>query len=284
VKTDQKLDMNHHDLLICKRLLQEGKSYSRRGDSFSAGLATSLLQDSTELCLRAIIKKHSIDMKKRPGFEDCLQAISEAGLLIPYKERIREVNTARVGFKHSGICPAPDEAHRYCLDIEEFLREAMQVHFGLNYDSISMVDLILYGDVRDELKALESQRLGNRYFDATESLAKAKELLFRRLDSLLPRPDHRPESSARFLNSIRDFVVASILQIPMEDYVFLESKLSRVRVHRMDDGSVSVISGQNFNLSDEDTSRIMSILVEASIQMARHFKDGAPSESLLGNS
>lgn len=265
--------MSNRDLLICKRLFQEGRSYSRRGDSFSAGLATSLFQDSTEMCLRAITMKHSLDIKPRPGFEDYLAAISKAALLIPYRERIREVNTARNGFKHSGNHPAPDEARRYCLYTEEFLREAIQVHFELDYAMLSMVDLISQEDVRTELKEFEKLRLANGPAYGLEHLAKAKEMLFRRLDRLLPKPDMQIAKITPFLNSLRDFVIASILQIPMEEYVFLERSLSNIRAYRTMDGKWHCHSSSNRDLSGEDVSRIVAILVEVSIQLSRHVNE-----------
>ena len=221
--------------------------------------------------------RHSLEIKARPGFEDYLNALSRANLPVPYKEKIREVNTARNSFKHSGNQPAPEEANRYCLITEEFLREALEIHFSLDYETLSMVDLISHEDVRAELKKLEKLRIENDRVDGVEHLAKAKEMLLCRLNCLLPKPSPRNTDVTPFLDSIRSFAIASVLQIPMEDFIFLERSLSHVRAHRTADGKWHCYCSNNRRLTGEDVSRIIAILVEASIQLSRHFNEGAGS-------
>ncbi len=95
-------------LLLCKRLFNEGMTFAKRSDSVSNGIAISLFQDSVEICVWAIIKDKNIQVKDGAPFTGYIEAIQKAGLILPQVAKINELNKARVNFKHYGNLPASE--------------------------------------------------------------------------------------------------------------------------------------------------------------------------------
>jgi hypothetical protein len=221
-------------LLLSKRLFLEGRDYSRRGDPVSCGLAISLFQDSVELYLWALIKERNISVRENSGFTKYLDVIEENQIIIPFRAKLLDLNKARVNFKHYGILPATEEAIKYLAYTEDFLKDAMEAHFSIDYDALSIVDLVIYDDVREELRVVERLKVESKLADAASHLAIVKSMLLGRLDKHVPRVSQNLASIDRVLNRssgatgingfryimqyldvIRDFSIASMLQMPL---------------------------------------------------------------------
>jgi hypothetical protein len=275
-------------LLLSKRLFLEGRDYSRRGDPVSCGLAISLFQDSVELYLWALIKEQNISVKENSGFTKYLDAIEEKQVTIPFRAKLLDLNKARVNFKHYGILPATEEAIKYLAYTEDFLKDAMEAHFSIDYDTLSIVDLVIYGDVREELKAVERLRIESKLADAASHLAIAKAMLLGRLDKYVPRASKNLADIDRLLNKslgatgingfryitqyldvMRSFSIASMLQMPLEDFGFLETSLPNVS--KTMDGKWHTVFTRMPSLTNEDIQRMLSVVVELSIRISRHF-------------
>lgn len=254
----------------------------------SCGLAISLFQDSVELYLWALIKEKNISVKENSGFTKYIDAIEEKQVSIPFRAKLLDLNKARVNFKHYGVLPATEEAIKYLTYTEDFLKDAMEAHFSINYETLSIVDLVIYDDVREELKVVERLKQESKLEDAASHLAIAKAMLLGRLDKLVPRASKNLASIDRVLNKstgttgingfgyvskyldiLRGLSIASMLQIPLEDYGFLESSLPHVS--KTMNGQWHATYTRMPSFTDEYIQRMLSVVIELSTRMTRHF-------------
>ena len=67
-------------LLLSKRLFNEGVTFARRPDAVSCGLAVSLFQDAVELFIWALIKDRSIPVKDTSSFTANLEAVEKGSM------------------------------------------------------------------------------------------------------------------------------------------------------------------------------------------------------------
>lgn len=231
-------------LLLVKRLFLASGEYSVQADPVAAGMAISLLQDSIELYVWTLIKERNVIVKDQSGFVANLDALQRAGHPMPFAAKLQELNRARVGFKHYGNLPAPSEAEKHRVYVEDALREAMLLHFGTNFDEISLLDLVTDQAIRDLLKAAETQITAGALSDSAASLAQARSLVFGLTRKFLPAIDSRLRDTDRVLNQIegvrgvnsfaylteylgilREASLAAMFRMPVEDFAFLRVAL-----------------------------------------------------------
>jgi len=231
-------------LLLAKRLYIEASNYADRKDAVSGGIAISMLQDSAELYIWTVIKEHNLVAKDQAGFVANMETIQKAGISLPNSAKLLELNKARVSFKHYGILPATNEARKYQTYVEDFLRTSILEHFKVNFDDLSLVDLVVDAGIREQLKLAETRIKDNEIREAAEELAKAKTLIFMRLQKFIPKVDNNLRDSDKLLNSIggvhgaktfnylseylgvlRESCLVAILQLPLDDYSFVRNSL-----------------------------------------------------------
>ncbi|MBI5774402.1 MAG: hypothetical protein HZA89_11750 [Verrucomicrobia bacterium] len=231
-------------LLLAKRLYIEASSYAERADPVSCGIAISMLQDSAELYVWTLIKERNIPVKDQAGFASNIEVLQKNGLAVPNAAKLQELNKARVGFKHYGNLPAPGEALKFQTYVEDFLRLAMQEHFGVKFDELSLVDLVVDQEIQNHLRTAETKIKHICFVEAADELAKAKTLVFARMQKYLPVIDSSLRDTDRILNTIksvhginsfayitmylgllREASLVAILRLSLEDYTFLRNSL-----------------------------------------------------------
>lgn len=261
----------------------EARSVAASRDTVAAGMAISLLQDAVELYLWTLIKERSLPAKDQAGFVAHLECLQKAGIAVPSAARLLELNKARIGFKHYGNLPAASEQAKFLSYVEEFFRSALPAHFGLEFDKLSLVDLISNTEVRDHLRLAEQQIGATEYREAAGELAKAKSLLFTALHRYIPQVDRSLRDADRVLNSIdgvrganafaylaeylgtmREYALVSLLRLPLQDYLFLRASLPNAN---------RAMSGQwylnynRFSYTSEECNRALACIVNLSIQL-----------------
>lgn len=220
-------------LLLAKRLFIESEAYVDREDPVSGGIAISMLQDAVELYVWSLIKERGIQIKDQSSFTTNIEALQKAGVPLPDAARLLELNKARVGFKHYGNLPAPEEAKKFRGYAEGFLRSAMREHFQVAFDQLSMVALIADPEVSMFLVEAEAHLTGSDASQAMGELSKAKAVLFSKLGSMVPRvpaqikdadralqePNLHPFAlMALYLDQLRDSLLISMLRLRLEDH------------------------------------------------------------------
>lgn len=232
----------------------------------------------------ALIKERGISVKPQSGFVDNINKLTEAGIDVPDKGKILELNNARVAFKHYGNLPAPDEARKFQIYAQDFLRAATKAHFDKNFDNISLVDLVTNSIVRQKLKSAEVKVQQGEYKAAVIEIAIAKELLFRMMEKQIPQVDgnlNRYDSVfsqvselghvqvfnyiEKYLRHLRELVIVTLLQLPFDKYSFLQSNLPYVT--QFMNGRWEANFTRSTTLSEEVSARLITIAVEMSIRI-----------------
>lgn len=277
-------------LLLSKRIYLEGCEYSERGDPISSGLATSLFQDAVEMFVWTLIKARNIAVKENSQFSNNIDAISKAGIKLSFIPQLHELNKARVNFKHYANLPAPDEAKKFHTYVKDFLVDSFQSHFDVNFEELSLIDLVVFEDVRERLKQGKSFADKGDYEHSIYELAIAKELLFSRFNKFIPdvsdsltqvdrvfeldvpaaRDIRAFEYITSYLKILRQASLASLIRIPLQDYSFIQNSLphaSRFLNGEWRLASHGVPFGRKYD--QELYRRSMECLVNLSLRMER---------------
>ena len=223
----------------------EASTYVERSDAVSSGIAISMLQDSVELYLWTLIKEKDVPATEQDGFVSYIKILPKKGYKIPNIAKLQELNKARVGFKHYGNLPDPSEAVKHQTNVEDFLRKAMKEHFDVNFDDLSLIDLVADKTVRDQLRVAEAKINTGNYDEAADELAKARTMTFALMHKYIPSVDsHGLRETDRTLNAIsgnrgiksfaylseylsvlREAALVAMFRLPHEEYKFLRSSL-----------------------------------------------------------
>jgi hypothetical protein len=187
-----------------------------------------------------IAKKVDAKVTDKVAFFSLWDAIKAApgnggGKELPHKAMVLDVNKARVGFKHNGNLPANTDATKFETYTEQFLTDSCTEFLGLNFNDVSLFDLIQHKEGTAHLRKAEKAIAVGDASTALEECAAAYYCLGRPMATLLPRlrndlsravgrvrPDGRIiEPAVRVLednvNGLRDFTVATSLGVSLPD-------------------------------------------------------------------
>jgi hypothetical protein len=271
-------------LLLAKRLYLEACEYAARPDAVSCGIAVSMFQDAAEMLVWALIKARGVSVKEGSSFTTNLELLQKDGFAMPDAPRLLELNKARVGFKHYGNLPAPEEARKYQAYVEAFLRTASAAQFSQDIDQLSLVDLIAFEDVREQLKEAERFVAEAEYSNAVRHASIAKVLLFAKLAKHVPAVDRSLSEAdgvlsaatelrgfrafryvAGYLDLLRDVSIITLLRIPLSDYAFLQSTL--MQAARNVGGTWQTNDSRGIKYGAEICTRQISCLVSISLRI-----------------
>lgn len=271
-------------LLLCKRLFTEGAVIAERKDPISCGMAISLFQDSVEMLIWTMIKERGMTVKDGASFTSNLEVLQKAGISLSNIPKLLELNKARVGFKHYGNLPAPDESIKFQAYVDDFLKMSFSDHFSQSYDELSLVDLITYPDVKERLNSAEELIAAGEYEKALSEASIAKALLFRRFERFMPNVDRHlggmdrifgkvPElRGARtfeyltnYLELLRETALASLLRVPLQDYSFVRTRLPSAI--QFGDGRWQTHMTYVRDIDESLCRRAISCLVDLSVRM-----------------
>lgn len=272
-------------LLLAKRLFLEATEYANRKDAISSGIAISLFQDSVEMAVWAAIKEKGIQVKDKESFTDCLAHLNK---LEPIAEtaKILDLNKARVSFKHNGILPDAYESVKFRVYAEDFLRNVLTKFFDRDFDSLSLVDLVSFPEVRERLARAEQHIENGEFKLAIEELGVARAQLFSALDEFIP-PAYRRLSNVdrildemgaaigvhihdkltRHLDLMRENLLVSLLRLPLDDYAFLNSILSDMDVMQTANGKWQITFIRARPYDQALCRRLVTCLVNISVHL-----------------
>lgn len=133
----------------------------QRGPLASASIL--MFHDSVELFLQLASERLNVG-KSDLGFMDYWDVLSPKlpGEGLTQKESMRRLNRARVSLKHHGIMPSRLDIEGFRASATNFFGENTPQIFGVDFASVSMVDLVRCAETRESLrKAQQSQEQGN---------------------------------------------------------------------------------------------------------------------------
>ena len=139
-------------LLDLKALMQHAIFHQQSGSKLDMRLALNHAHQAVELTLR----KKAEHLGKSPyDFPAIIKVLKDKGVKIPYQRQIEELNKTRILTQHYGTTPNENDARRLVFVGRDFLIDFWKAAFQVDYDSISMFDLIRNEDVKKALQEAE---------------------------------------------------------------------------------------------------------------------------------
>ena len=130
-------------LTLPKTLLREARVALSYHGPYSAGMATSLLQDSVESFLRIVVEFAGVDVKDTAPFGDLVRKIGEKyEIVVEHKAAISRLNRARVAFKHHGLKVSKEDAVGFVTAVDALLVEVSNNIWHIDFRSVSLISQI----------------------------------------------------------------------------------------------------------------------------------------------
>lgn len=202
-------------LAVSKYLLQKGEKILSENSPVSSGLAISLFQDAVESIIWTIAKEVEAEVKGNVSFEQFWNIIPQAKkntqhIELPLSAKMHELNKARVNFKHYGILPAQTEATKFSGYAAEFAQEAVLNFFRLNFENLSLVDILNEEDIRNHLKEAQSFLKEDDLSQCIISCAKAEYLSLRKFREIFPPVDYKLSHAGDFFGGNQEHSINSL--------------------------------------------------------------------------
>lgn len=142
-------------LILSKWLYARGCDTIRGAGPVDPGLAVSLFQDAVELALAALAQHWGATLtKNHVGFFDWWKTLENAPQRgtapVPSNAALRQLNDARISFKHYGRLPRRDEALGHQSSCQQFLVEVAAI-IGQAFGALQLASLLPPGVIRDKL-------------------------------------------------------------------------------------------------------------------------------------
>lgn len=249
--------MDRNQLVFLRLLIDHGKIHSKGTSLLDRTISIIHFHHAIELTVKQRAKE-KLSIEK--DFLDLLNELknrrrrSERSINIPYEIEIRDLNRLRNNIYHNGLIHVPDTktVFHFSKVIENFMKEFLNVEWSLDYDSISLVDLI--DDTQIKGKIASGGRAKNRG-NVKEAIVNLDQALFYVITKVLAKLGvYKLTVGGGFMLTTptgqqinRDVALAQIFLFS-EDYENLEF--------------IQKITQQPDKASKEDFENILPLLVE----------------------
>ncbi|MFF7966745.1 hypothetical protein ACFZC3_15435 [Streptomyces sp. NPDC007903] len=173
-------------LAYVRYLYREGIEQSRQPAPLRSRAITSF-HDAVENYLGVITQHLGIDVAKAPDFIAYWTLIKEK-FDLPKKDAMKRLNDARVALKHNGTFPSEHQIEQAHRTVEDFFTTVTPKVFGLDFDSIDMVDLLTQPDVARLVREAQTHADVGDYPHALAGLALAFDELLVHYAGTFTRP------------------------------------------------------------------------------------------------
>lgn len=176
------------------------------------GQAASILalHDAVELFLHLASEHASVTGKQDVGFMEYWERLAGANppLHLGGKISMNKLNRARVSLKHFGMPPSPSDVDDFRGSVTSFFEDSCTLVFAVDFDRISMVDLVASVGVRGCLELAEAGIASGNTIEASRQLAIAFDKLLQEYDVMrdliADRPYAPSPSGSRFTHQADD--------------------------------------------------------------------------------
>lgn len=147
-------------LSLARHLYQLGKSSLASPNDMYLFAAVNLLQDAVEAFLIAVADYVKAEIDQNTKFDRYFVLINDkiSPKELPFKSKLLRLNRIRVDSKHYGIQPARDECDRVVVSVREFFDEVSSSILGVNFSTVSAIDLLDAGEIKDLLLEAKTAR------------------------------------------------------------------------------------------------------------------------------
>ncbi len=165
------------------------------------GQAVSVLtfHDAVELFLHLAFEHAGLTGKTDVKFLEYWGRLADASppLNLSGKTSMDKLNRARVSLKHYGMPPSPGDVEGFRGSVTSFFEDNCTRVFGVDFERVSMVDLVRSDQVRPHLAATEDAIATGDGVRAMNELALAFAKLVDEHEIIGPPPDVVPDGSIR---------------------------------------------------------------------------------------
>jgi len=160
---------------LARYLFQLAEQESRSASDLALFSGVNLLQDSVEMFLVALSDQLNAGIKQNTKFEEYFDLINEKikPKELPFRNRLLRLNRIRVDSKHYGIQPERQECGGIFVSAREFFEETATSILGINFFTISLVDLLDEKETKELLKDAERYLLEHHYEECLINCRKA---------------------------------------------------------------------------------------------------------------
>ncbi|SHI67881.1 hypothetical protein [Streptomyces sp. 3214.6] len=162
-------------LAYVRFLFREGVEQSKQPPPLCSRAITSF-HDAVENYLGTIVQHLNIDVNKAPEFIG-YWALIKTEFELPKKDLMRRLNDARVALKHNGTFPSEHQIEQAHRTVEDFFITVTPKVFGVDLDSIDMVDLLTQPAVKQYLREAQTHADVGDYAHAMAGLSLAFDAL-----------------------------------------------------------------------------------------------------------
>lgn len=167
-----------------KYMFQHARQQSYQTNALEAALSILTFHDSVEAFLQLAMEHHRSPVSRGPDFLQYWTVPQEAGCTLTPPGPLRRFNDVRVGLKHRGIIPSPQEIESARVNVADFFQDNTPKAFaGVEFDSISLIDLVEDPAVQERLRHAERDLTAGKAWDVLEHVAVAFEQLMRRYEA-----------------------------------------------------------------------------------------------------
>jgi hypothetical protein len=174
------------------RYLHQQAAQQARLPEPQSSVAVLLLHDGVEAFL--LLAAEHLGAAAPREFDKYWDVLSPAklpgGVNLSVKQGMTRLNRVRVNLKHHGVQPGKAAIDKALADATTFFAANTPPVFGVDYDQVSMADLIEQEQVREFVRKAEAAAAGGDHVTAMIALSDACELLLqpRRSNSSRPSP------------------------------------------------------------------------------------------------
>lgn len=156
---------------FARYVLSLGVEQSQQPEPLSA-VSVLTFHDAVELFLQ-LTSEHLNVGQKRIDFMQYWDVIDPAlePIRLTQREAMRRLNNARIALKHHGTLPAKMATEQFRWRTVAFFEENTPVVFGIDFDAISIADLIAYETTRVAVREAEDQMVSGDPKGAKTALA-----------------------------------------------------------------------------------------------------------------
>lgn len=151
-------------MIFVKMLIEHGKFHSDRTNIIDRSIAITHLHQAVELIIKLRIKEKKLGINESE-FEKILNILKPSAtntpqLQIPYWSDIFDLNRQRNNVYHNGLIHVPDTkvVFHFSKITESFMTEFLKNEYSINYDDLSLIDLIEDIQIKDKLSLAQKNK------------------------------------------------------------------------------------------------------------------------------
>jgi hypothetical protein len=158
-------------------LHQDGIDQARRPHPMSSAAILSF-HDAVELFYVLALDHMAVQVNPKSSFEDYWRELSKVVPNLSGRRGMERLNRVRVNLKHHGSIPGTQQVADARSDVDAFLAANTQAVFGVDYDTVTMADVVPQEPVRTKIGAAAAAEAAGDRQEAMGLLAEAFDELF----------------------------------------------------------------------------------------------------------